>query len=360
MIGSLDALLALPNLPSVILLFGEEDFLIEEAYQKIIKKLNLGEEDMFDFDTLDAESINPSHIADVCASLPMMSERRIVSIPHLERAFPTRVGKKIEERSAFGDYLERPSESTILILRAQVEQLNKISQEIKKGGSKKLDALRFPWNKLVKLHYCIEFPKVYDSEYVGWIARRCKSFKKRISEEAAQYIAARSGQSLRELAGEVEKLLIYAADRAEITLTDAEEVSGTGRAYSAFDLQKAVGERSLERSIAILYSMLSIDRAEMLILTILSRYFTTLFRLIEPVGQGKDKFTLAKESGAPPYFVGEYVDALKRYSPREIEAALPKIAEADYSLKRSGADNLSIMQNLIIDLVAKTSPAKGI
>ncbi len=100
----------------------------------------------------------------------------------------------------------------------------------------------------------------------------------------------------------------------------------------------------------MLIDLLSVERQEILILTILQRYFLTLWKLSE-ADLSQNKFSIAGKMGISPYFLDDYLSSLRKYQPPAIASSLAALMEADELLKSSGSDNLFVMINTLRKIV---------
>jgi DNA polymerase-3 subunit delta len=210
---------------------------------------------------------------------------------------------------------------------------------------------KFPWNTLFSHASFIEYPRMRDPQVAAWIRDRVASVQRTIAPEAIELLLGRVGTSLRDLAMEIEKLVIYVGDRQSITVDDVNDVSGTGKTYTIFELQRAIGKRDTVAAITIATRMMEMERVDMLIITMLTRYFVTLFRLCDLRGVVTDQGEIARQAGIAPYFVGEYLDVLQRYHPSQIEQALAALAQADATIKSTSTDPLTILQTMLIRIM---------
>lgn len=357
-IKNIDKIISSENFPPIIILFGEEEFLINETLDKILKVLIKDMSDEYNFDQLDGNEVKLSTLVDICNSYPMMSDRRVVIVKDFGKLFPGRGSKKEPDNSSFAKFLNSPQESTYLILTASISSLNGISKKFASNpetAKKKISSAKFPYNILLSKYHWMEFPKLYESEFPKWITSRIKAMGKRISIEAAQLLASRSEQNLRDISNEIEKLIIYTEARDSIDIADVTSLSGANRDYNVFELQKAVGKRSLGSSLKILFNMLDADKQEILIVTMLTRYFTILWKLIEESRHTSNDYQLASKIGVSPFFVPEYKAALRNYTTNEIDSAFLALTDADLKLKTSSGSTLAIMQNLLIEIIDRGS-----
>lgn len=357
MINSIETLITTQNFPPVLLMFGEESFLLDEAYNKLIDAAVDKETGAFNFDILEGSDTTPETVVEMSSAFPMMAERRVVVVKHFDKLVTGRGGAKAEQKSPLLSYFTTPSPTTMLILLASVPDLNGITTaqnnpKQKAKAEKKLKSAKFPYKLLLQHAAWMEFPKLYDRDIPSWVATRLKQHKRSITPDACELLIAQVGTSLRDLHNEIEKILIYVRDKAKITRDDVVHLIGSSKTYNIFELQKAVGQRNAARSVEIMQRMLSVDRQELLIITMLTRYFTILWKLCEARLTSRDNFELGRTVGISPFFLPEYLGAAEQYSVRHIENAFRALCDADYAVKTSSGASDIILQKMLLNIMA--------
>ncbi len=361
MIDNIEKLLNSNELPPIIFLFGEEEFLLEESYNKLINHICPDENSRYDLEILDFEEIKTSiaieNLVKNCNTLPFISPRRVVVVKRFEKAFSGRVSTKSEEYEKLQKYINNPQNTTCLIIRAEDDKLKGFSAAKGGKGKDKLDKMlkdaKFPYNLLLEKHTWFEFPKVYESELSSWVNRKFKELGKKIEPNAVELLIAQSNPNLRDINNEIEKLLLYIDEKNEITLEDVTFIIGSSRVNNIFELQKAIGKRRMGEALFIVENILANERQEMLIMTMLARYFMALWKLIEESGKTNNNYQLAGKVGINPYFMQEYLQALTFYSPSEIENAFLLLCETDEKLKSTSTDSLYLLQNMLVRIMKK-------
>lgn len=357
MLESIDTIIKTRNFPPVLLMFGEEEFLLEEAYNRLVQAAVDEETGSFNFDMLEGSEVTPETVVEMASAFPMMAERRVVAVKHFDKLVSGRGGGKADQKSPLASYFTAPSPTTLLILLASASELNGLTAAInnpkqKAKAEKKLKSAKFPYSLLIKENEWIEFPRLYDRDIPSWVARRFKQYKRDITPDACELLIAQAGTSLRDLHNEIEKILIYVRDKIKITRDDIVHLIGASKTYNIFELQKAVGLRELSRSIEITQRMLSVDRQELLIITMLTRYFTILWKLSEARNVSRDNFELGRTVGVSPFFLPEYLGALQKYSIRQIEQAFRALCDADLAIKTSSGNSDIILQRMLTQIIS--------
>ena len=355
MLNSIDELIKSGKYPSVLLLFGSEDFLMEESLNKLIKNLILSESDSYNFDMLDAEETTGDQIASICSAFPMMSERRVVVVKRFEKLYAGRA-KKTDKAAPLTKYIENPSPSTLLILTTELETMAGLAAMMngknRDKGLKKIESAKAPYDTIFGKHEWIEFPRVYESNFASWAVQRFKKAGKTIEPEAAELLVAHTVPTLRDLNNEIDKICTFLDAEREVTVEHITQISGVSRNYNVFELQKAIGNRNMKLSMEILENMLANDRQEMLIITVLTKYFITLWKVVEESAKG-DMANLANRLGVNQYFLKDYTEAARRYKPQDISRAFLALETADATLKTSASNPLFIMQNMLLKIIDK-------
>lgn len=64
------------KLPPALLIYGEEEFLREEAYRRVLHALMPEGQSHHDMEIVDADSVNEAHIVDMADAFPFISEKK--------------------------------------------------------------------------------------------------------------------------------------------------------------------------------------------------------------------------------------------------------------------------------------------
>ena len=324
-IDDLRAALAQRKVAPVYLFCGSEDFLVEEATDLVIESVLAPEHRGFNLDVMYGGDADARDVASHASSFPMMADRRVVVVRDLD---------KLANKELLSPYIEQPSPSTSLILHSTKPDFRKKPYLIAKRASS-----------------IIWFEPIRDYHVAGWISKRLKQQGWDIEPEAVKILAAYVGTSLREIQNELNKLYVFIGKRRLITPDDIRAVVGVSKEYNVFELQNAIGAKNLARSTQVLSRMLDAGESPILLIVMLTRYFTTLWKLRDLQRHGVAGGELAAKVGVSPYFIKEYVAAADRFTLSEIEHSFETLVRADEQLKTSSVDPLQAMQNLIVILV---------
>lgn len=345
------------KLPPALLIYGEEEFLREEAYHQVLTAIMPGGQDHHDMEIIDGGSVNESQIVDMADSFPFISEKKIIIVKQADALFGGKASKKKDAKSPVLKYLQSPQPSTFLLLTGVFSSLSGLRAASKnpkqsEKAKKIIASAPFPLQAIIDLIPAYECAKVSERELNSWTNARLADHGKTISQEAAEYLIANAGLSLRDIANELEKLMLFAPERKQYTEEDVLGLVGSSRVYNIFELQKAIGRGDTAKSVEIIHHMMNSDGNAIMIISMLLRYFSALFRLTDAQAQGGNPYELAKIVGVNAYFLPEYQSALRYFPPMKLARAMYLLRNADLTLKSTSQSPVIVLQTLMIGLLA--------
>ena len=320
------ASLARGTVAPVYLIYGEEDLLVEEALDAILRAALEGGDRTFNLDVLGGGETDGREIAARASSFPMAGGRRVVVVREADKL-------PVHDCELLAAYVAEPSPSTCLILVAV-----------------KPDMRKKPFAAIKRSGGALECKRLYEDRIPSWIADAVRKDGYRIEAEAAKLLAAYVGTSLREIRSELVKLFIYIGSRKEITAGDVSALVGMSKEYTPFELQKVVGRRETARAMRILEEMLGAGGGAPLVIATMTNYFLTLWKLHELQRLGVAREDQAAQARIHPFFLREYHEALAFQGPASCERALLLLAEADEQSKSGVGDARQVMESLIVRL----------
>jgi len=338
--------LNIENLPKILLIFGEEEFLVEESLEYVRSSIIPKITDTYDLDVFNGDEIDAIKLVDIARSFPFMSEKRCIVVKNVENLLNLQ-SKKNNSNQIFTKYLEAPSDSTFLVLTSNYSGLNGITKKL----STQLKTLKSPFRELIEKYEWIEHPKVWENQLFQWLKSQFKKKKVDITDPALNLILVSTNPNLRDISNEIQKLWIYTKDAKNITENDVILSTGISRKYNVYELQKAIGNADLTKSLEIAENLISNERAEMLILSVISRFMLALLKLYEVI-ENTNKYEVASIVGTNPYFIDEYKRALKKLGIKRIENSFKYLAETDSNLKTISTDSKNLILKMIINILS--------
>jgi DNA polymerase III subunit delta len=312
----------------VYLLYGEEDFLLEQTLKHFIDASVDEPLRGFNLDVVYGSEVDAKQVAALAASFPMMGDRRVVVVREFD---------KLPNKDPLLSYLQHPSPTTSLLL----------------FSSKPDFRLKF-YKTLRESSVAVESRPLYESEIPQWIGKNVEQRGKQISLQACQMMQNYVGRSLREIHNEIEKLFIYVGPKPEIGLDDINMVVGMSRQYNVYELQNAVGAKDPARALEIAERMLDSGEQPTGMVIMLTRYTQKLWIIRDSLARKKQKAEIAallKISPKQMFWLDADMQNARNFTLRDLERGFLLLREADERLKTSNGDAKLVMTLLLYRLI---------
>ena len=260
--------------------------------------------------------------------LPMMAARRVVRVTEFARL-------READEGALVRYLARPVESTTVIFVADA-----------------LDKRLRLSKQLLDVCTSVEFAALPDAELAAWAKSRLKDLRADADERTLRQIIALSGQSVRQLSTELEKLSTAALPTGHITMELVETLVGRSRELSNFELTDHLIARNRKRALETLGRLLD-DGVEPLMLTgLLASSFHRLALAKDLMTRGVAKEEVFRLVPMPQSKRGDFLATARRADSRDLARRIRRIAAADLSIKTSQATPRIQLEMLVCELSA--------
>ena len=188
----------------------------------------------------------------------------------------------------------------------------------------------------------------------AWIQQRARALKFNIEPRAVQLLAGYVGGNLRQLDNELEKLSLYAGQRA-ITVDDVNLMVSDASEALIWNLTDALSQRNGAKAMQSLQALRRGDAHPIYLLTMIARQFRTIMKVKEAMRlhAGANEFDLAKVVRESAYPVKKAMQQAGSYSFTELVEVMDQLLVADNAMK-TGADPETEIDLLIAELTQKT------
>ena len=324
----------------VYLLYGPENYLIEEEIQELLNRTLSQKERGFNFHLFNGEEHSIQEIVQTAQTLPMFSQYRFVLISEADHMDELKVEVLME-------YIKNPSPTTFLVLHGQtVGPLKKHRKEIEKVGK------------------VTEYSRLKGRGLVSWMKNRMKEKGKTLSEEAANYLVEVVGDHLHDLENALEKVFLSVGEKRTIELSDMEEITTEVKISTVFDLTDAIGRQNLEKALGILEKAMEskaiVFRKEEegskfgdpipFLLSMMAKQYWSMLVIKQMSSHHRDAGELAKELGTSLWNIKKLMDQGKHFPEASLQEGILKCHQTDLAIKRSRGPKDLLMEKLVIDL----------
>jgi len=339
----LSASLKKGEIAPVYYLHGPEDILKDEAAGAILDRaLDPAFRD-FNYDQRSASQLDPEAVEALCNTLPMMADRRVVTIRDVEAW-----KRKTRARGAMIAYLQRPSPDTVVILI--------------QGSTEETED-----KELAKHSVSVACTALSPAEARRWLDRQARTMGVTLDPDAAEHLLKCTGSDLGTIRAELEKLAALPAGIA-ITADQVADLVGIRHGETKYDWRDAVLDGDAARAVTLLERVL--DQPGVSGVSLVSLLGTTLVGLGVVRAAYDRKTPQAQLAGvamnalraARPFGLGAWNDEVTRWArwapewpAARLREALRATLDADRALKSTRlSDDRGLLADLVMQLTLGT------
>lgn len=303
---------------------GAEEYLVEEAIRLIKERLVTRGEEELNFDILFGHETSALAILEKVETVGFFGRRRLVVVQNAD---------SLRDRKLLIPYCREPFKSSCLAL-----------VDGKIDSKDELQSMLLSLKDAVVSHFWPLFP----NQVPPWIRERMRQKGKSISYECAEVLQELAGGSLRNLAQEIEKLVIYTGVRKSIEEEDVWLVVGSGSAENIFRLADAVGEKRLDNALKIFNQLRNKGDDFVAVLGLLIRHFRILWQIKEMDENGVAMLDMSKATKIKPLFIKNYLQQIKNFSRDELRDVFRRILQTDAQIKTGITEPRTALEFLLV------------
>ena len=324
------------------ILYGQDDFSLNQAVEKI--KADLGDREMIATNTtsLEGQRLTLSELRNKCDAVPFLSSHRLVIVDGLLGRFEVKQSKPrsgkgkskngLGEWEGFPSYIEQMPETTVLVL---------VDEEVK-GQNPLL-------KKLSPLAEVRTFPLLRGRDLKAWIQQRVREEGGDITPQAVNLLAELIGGDLWAMNGEIQKLLLYSQERP-ISEDDVRQLVSHVQEANIFALVDAVAEGRTELAQRILHRLYDDGVAPTYILVMITRQFR-LIAQARDLGKGLSRLQIQDRLGLKSsYSLDKTLSQAKLYDFEGVKRAYDKLLETDLAIKTGKYSDKLALELLVTEL----------
>ncbi len=298
----------------VYFLQGEETYFIDQISNYIEKHALTESEKSFNQTILFGKESDFKLVLDSVSRVPMMANYQVVI---LKEAQSMRSLKDLE------GYIKKPFPSSILVICHK---------------HKKID-MRTGFGKAVKANSVfLNATKLYENKVPDFVTKMIQELGFSIDYRALMLLVEYLGSDLSKIANELNKLIINLKPGEEISGEHIEKNIGISKDYNVFELQRALGQKDVQKTFKIFKYLADNIRSNPLIVTIsvLFNFYKKLL-ILKQSAHLSEKEILSRLSLGSPFFLKEYKTAANHYSEPEIIQCIHTLRNFD--LRSKGVNN---------------------
>jgi DNA polymerase-3 subunit delta len=339
-------------------LAGDEIFLYERcrkaALDALIGTIDSGLRE-FSVSDIDLAEVSIFDSLDRARTPSLMAPMQVIFIRNI-KALYTRGAKK-EEFAAIADYFRSPNPQALLLFVADHIRIPADARRMDMQDKDKYERLRETLGEWCGM---VELARVDEADAIRWLIDEAQREGTVLEPDAAREMADALGADMMLLASELEKLVLYTAERQRITLGDVETMVLAAKQRSLYELTDAISSKDKARALLLLQGLLNAsdggEDAAIGHLYMLARTFRQMLVILEKNVRDSRAIWQALWQGfrMPPFAAEDLIKQARRYkNRRELMRAIRLVARADIELRSSPPDKKLVLERLVLELCAE-------
>ena len=307
----------LGQLKNVYLLYGTEDYL-KRQYRDKLKHALVEPDDTMNFSAYEGKDINPKELIDLSETLPFFKEKRMILVENS--------GFFKNSCDDLAEYMSQVPESTCFVfVEEEVDKRSKLFKAASRAGS------------------AVEFETPKEDMLVRWILGRIQREGKKITQSVMQLFLSKTGSDMENIDKELEKLICYTLDKAEISAADVEAICTGQTENKIFEMIDAISAKNQKKALDLYYDLLALKEAPMRILFLIARQFQNLLLIKSMSAKGYPAVSIAKTAGMPSFAVQKNLRQAGAFKINQLKEAIEDCGQAEEDVKTGRmADQLAV------------------
>lgn len=309
------------------LLFGDEDYTKQHALRRLREAICPDDiSATFNDIRLTALEFTPSRLVDMLEPLPMMGERKIISVTGLSF-----LSRRPEEINALCDALSSLADYDYNTLVICVPEGNIDAGRLPKAPSsllKRLSSFLTP----------VQFDRITPARLSGWVGKHFAHNGIAAHPELCARVVDYCGTSMFVLANEIDKISFYikSSGRDRLEEKDIYTVAVADTSYDAFDFANAITSGDRRRALNIFAVMKQRKIEPPIIMGELTTAFCNMLSVRRLMDDGLNAYSISDVTGLHSFRVGLYMQGVASISAEQLQGVLDMCVDTDASVKSFG------------------------
>ena len=311
------------------LLYGLEQYLIDENIKKIMDSNNLTNENIVRFN-LDEDSIYSLIVE--ASTVSMFTDKKII-ICNNSTFLTANKSLSEDELNELNNYIEHPFNDVYIVFIV---------------NSEKLDQRKKITKEIVKISKVYDCNKIENYNLNSYINSYIKENGYNISSSLIDLIISKVGFELSNIIKELDKLFIYKDKDKTITKEDIEEVITNNLDNNIFNLTNAIVNKENSKIMKIYNDLIRVGEDPIKLLVTLSNQFRLILqvKLMRKSGYSeKEIVTVLKEH---PYRIKLAMNT--NYNIEDLKNILIKLSELDFDIVSGSIDKFFGIEMFLLNI----------
>ena len=330
------------KLCSVYVFYGSETYMKEAALAALEKKLL--PDGLEDLNRTILEGAGIRQVLDAAETMPFMADRRVVIVRDWGAFYSGKVKNEDADVKELTEWLKRAPDTCCVVFYLREEP-----QESKACVKAMIDASGAGQCVIVN------FEPLSGSDLYKWISSYLKKRSKKIGSEAAETFSSMIGGSaeLNRVIGELEKLIAYTGDEAEITKEDVEAIVAPSQDYVVYGLVDLMIRGDVTGSERMIKALLLSGSKPTELVSLIAGQLRRYLLVSEGLAKHETNPDLMKWLGFKWQFqLTQTIRTISRYKPEKLTRLYQYGVDADYSIKSGQVTDEEALHRLVIRITS--------
>lgn len=320
-----DKLVNKPDSLGLILIYGQEQYLIDGALKTARKKyITEGAEDI-DFSLIDTRSDDQfsfEKLDEMVSMPPMMSDRRLVVVRQSGIT-----GKEVSDKEL--DILKNiPSSSVVVFVEDEADAKRKVFKAFVQSGT------------------VVQMNAMEEDDISSRVSRMFARYNLTIDSRASMSLISRCGSGMLVISGEIAKIALYCQNSGLNRVTEdiIEECCPPDLSGRIFDIMDACGSKDPAKALGTLNNLIAMREP---VIQIRVQVLNHLKRLIMAKEAG-DSRSLVAEAGMNEFYAGKLVRQAQSFSMSRLISTYLSACASDSDVKHGLIDERYALEIILV------------
>ncbi len=298
----------------VILLFGDEEYMVRFFTRRILDRTVPEEDRLMNFGRLEGADATPDRIRESVETYPFMGDRRVTLVVDSDW-FSGKKGDPEGQERLKTILSKVPAGSLLVFSEKRVDKRSILYKTVQKAG------------------LAVELSQLAEADGVRFLVRLASGWRKSLDEPTARFFLKRVGGDMMYQELELEKAASHAGDRPAISREDILAVCTPQTEDTVFRMTDALGERNPRQAMRVYESLIDANEAPQRIFFMLAQQFRRLYRVKLARQAGMEDADTAEFAGISPKAVWIYDKQQRRFTAEQLAEMLRLLADLDEKTK---------------------------
>ena len=339
---------------------GDEVFFRDRCRAALLQHVIPQDLREFSLHDLDLADISMAEILDRAQTPSLMAPFQVFFIRGVKALYGR--GSHKEEFAAVEAYCKNPNPNALLIFVADHLSITADARRMEMQDRDRYDRIRETLGECCGI---VELARVDEGDGMRWVLEHAAAQEPpvKIEQDAARELVDALGADMMLVANELEKLMLFAGEKSQITLGDVETMVLAAKQRSLYELTDAISAKDRTRALEVLDALLaSSDGEDAAIghLYMLAKTFRQMLVILEKSVRDSRAIWQALWQGfrVPPFAAEDIIRQARRYKNRkELTQSLRLIARADLAIRSNPPSKRLVLEKLVLELASEAKPA---